>query len=153
MFGFGTNEGVKTVRDRHFINIPFEIWVQSLNIYSFLGLLSDLRRVFINYAKVFWLRPRGGWKSVQCLSMADVLNLECFFDSFPWGSWVFSNIWGATTVCLTFPMVYNILLLAGGNFVPWDVLGKIWGCFTPLKQTCTAVYLKIFLKASLNPGK
>ena len=37
MFRFSTNEGVKTVRDRHFTNISIEIWVQSSNVYGFLA--------------------------------------------------------------------------------------------------------------------
>ena len=53
MFGFGTNEGVKTVWNRHLTNISVEIWIQPLNVYGFLGLLSDLRGVFVYYAKVF----------------------------------------------------------------------------------------------------
>ena len=53
MFGFGTNEGVKTVWNRHYTNIPVEIWVQFSNVYGFLGLSSDLRGVIINYTKVF----------------------------------------------------------------------------------------------------
>ena len=53
MFGFSTNEGVKAVWDGYFTNIPVEIMVQSLNVYGFLGLLSDLRGVSVNYAEVF----------------------------------------------------------------------------------------------------
>ena len=51
--GLAPMRGVKTVRDRHFTNISMEIWVQSSNVYSFLGLLSYLRGVFVNYAEVF----------------------------------------------------------------------------------------------------
>ena len=53
MFGFGTNEEVKAVWDRHFTNIPVQIWIQPSNVYGFLGLSGDLRGVFVNYAKVF----------------------------------------------------------------------------------------------------
>ena len=51
MFGFSTNEGVKAVWDGYFTNIPVEIMVQSMNVYGFLGLLSDLRGVSVNYAE------------------------------------------------------------------------------------------------------
>ena len=76
MFRFSTNDGVKTVWNRHFTNISVEIWVQSSNVYGFLGLSSYLRGICVNNAEVFdW--GQGWWKSVQCLSMADVFNLEC----------------------------------------------------------------------------
>ena len=53
MFKLSTNEGVKAVWNRHFTNISIEIWVQSLNVYGFLGLSSYLRGVFVNYTEVF----------------------------------------------------------------------------------------------------
>ena len=82
MFGFSTNEGVKAVWDGHFTNVLAEIWVQSLNVYGFFGLSSDLRGILVNYAKVI----DGGQrveKSVQCLSVAEVLDLECSLTLFP----------------------------------------------------------------------
>ena len=52
MFRFCTNEGLKTMWDGHLTNISIEILVQFLNMYGFFGLLSDLRGVLIDYAKV-----------------------------------------------------------------------------------------------------
>ena len=36
----------------HFANISAEIWVQSLNVYSFFGLPGDLGEVLVYYGKV-----------------------------------------------------------------------------------------------------
>ena len=38
--------------DRHFTYIPVKIWVQSLNVYSFLGLLGDLGGILVDYVEV-----------------------------------------------------------------------------------------------------
>ena len=66
MFGFSTDERVKTARNKHFMNIPVDIWVQSPNVYSFKMCMAKLVT-----------EGKGWWKSVQCLCMADVVDLAC----------------------------------------------------------------------------
>ena len=51
------------------------------------------------------MEGRGWWKSLQCLSMAEVVDLGVFFDPLAKGSRCFSNIGGVAPICLVFPMV------------------------------------------------
>ena len=84
MFGFNTNEGVKTVSDRHFANIFIEIWVQPLNVYDFFHLLSALRGILVNYAKVI----DGGQGVVKICTMFEYgrgAGLGVFLDPLPEG--------------------------------------------------------------------
>ena len=50
------------------------------------------------------IEGRGWWKSLQCLSMAEVVDLECSLTltKSPGG---FSNVGGATPICLALPVV------------------------------------------------
>ena len=67
---------VKVVWNGHFINISVEIWVQCLNVYGLFGLPGNLGGILINYVKLE-MEGKGWWKSVQCLSMAEVEDLQC----------------------------------------------------------------------------
>ena len=46
--------------DRHFSNISIEIWVQSLNVYGFLGLTGDLGGILVNYIEVGRVMVKDG---------------------------------------------------------------------------------------------
>ena len=91
MFGFSTNEGVKAVWDGHFTDIPVEIWVQSLNVYGFLGLSSDLRGVSVNYAEVL----DRGQRVVEICAMfkyGRCARFGVFFGSLPESFACLSNV-------------------------------------------------------------
>ena len=53
-------------------------------------------------------------------------------------------------ICLAFPVVDNIFLLVSG-ILSLGCISIDLRVFTPLKQTCIAVYLNTFLKDSLRP--
>ena len=59
----------------------------------------------------------GGWKSVQCLSMADVPDLECSLTLSPRDLDISPIYEELQPFCLTLPVVYNVLLLTGGDLV------------------------------------
>ena len=77
------------MRDEHFTNISVEIWVQSSNMYGFLGLLSNLRGFFVNDGK--------DWG--QGVVVVSTVFVDCWcsgfgvcFGSLPEGSWSFSHV-------------------------------------------------------------
>ena len=51
------------------------------------------------------MEGKGWWKSLQCLSMAKVVDLECSLTLLTKGPRCFSNIGRVTPICLAFPMV------------------------------------------------
>ena len=51
------------------------------------------------------MEGNGWWKSLQCLSMAEVVDLGVFLDPLTKGPRHFSNVGQVTPICLAFPMV------------------------------------------------
>ena len=102
--------------DGHFTNISVEIWIQSLNMYGFFGLSSNLRGVLVDFAKVI----DGGQWMMEIFTMSKYgrgVRFGVFFDPLPEGPGCFPDVRGVTTISLAFPVVDNVLLLFCGDLV------------------------------------
>ena len=127
VFKFSTNEGIKVVSDWHFTNISVEIRIPPSNVYGFFDLLSDLRGILVNYAKV------GDWgKRVVEIRTVFVYGkgswLGVFLDSLSKGPWCFSNIGGVTPHLPDIPNYRQCLSLVPWKPCPWDAYAVTWGC-------------------------
>ena len=63
------------------------------------------------------MEGNGWWKSLQCLSMAEVVDLECFLDPFTKSPGSFPDVGWVAPICLAFPVVDYVFPLVGGDFV------------------------------------
>ena len=59
----------------------------------------------------------GGGGPIQCLRIADVLDLECSLALSPGPCMFLSHVGGVTAICLALPMVDNVFLLLSGDLV------------------------------------